>query len=1103
MDRDSSDTTIYATAFDPAEADAEEDDVKSYASRSEKVYEHAKIKAAKATGDHSHLTKNRSEVHEIKSREVIYQGYMVIKRRNKAGELKNRGHHYGQLRRRAGDFRSTFLFEFAKLPKQGASEEIKAFKENADWQRLVLCPYAREVGSKPSKIIDFADDYMFKIRGFDDDNVYEIWPKKPFYDIEPRTPRREKFYWLTHLKQACAEMEGALEGRSQQESLTNAEAVFAFEKDYFRHPLKPGTEKDEIDDQFERFKGTIEVSVYGTKKSGSGFRLSHDKRLLEVVVETLAGQTYAILRYRDDDTSPIIKGFIDLGTDAEKGEADWMASLADLVPTKGNIPPQPKRQAAVSKGAKGKFIKETKGKLTLIMPDRRNAGKLRQYVFTVPGTNTGLRFYNTVLMYAKDWKVKKLNAKSESIAARHVGAAALSQMSDLETALRNGKLGTAQTIIERLPTPEESDPEQFIPLSCRGGAIALSDCFPRMDWSILHPSMDDDFLVNLIKLTKAYIQEQIDITKRSSGQAFVAKLRSVVQSFNDGGFKTLLTAASAEMCKETSFAGLAEDLNRLAERATARCTVEFGAPTPKQRTGLLKAVYVDGHTVVEKFDDLMDSLKPFCAEANDVISKDPFRALEETGLNPKLLSLGWNFSSRTDIVQGVVTANSMEQAGHVVNLLMACDEHEKANSAHNDTVDDIQHTIGSGLAIVGVDSTLIGVPCFGGWRDVTIKFYFEADKNKHVCGIQIVHAAFSAAQQAPGYGAAYGAAMNAMELLSSTGRKVEDAVVPSPPPPPPPSNPVPPPAPLAPPKASTGGVSWAGVGARRKGAADKFVAATIHVGDAEQSAAGLAELMGYTGITLVQHVMMINPDNPMDAIIHEIGESGNEKDQENLLGLLTGTYENPEREDGEAHSQETINAQSKTIDELMQTREAKLAKLQPAHILALRLYTTTTYKSVNNPLRNKPEAIKPHPLAATTYFIDDGLKKLRRFAGTLPTRNNPQTFWRGIQDRRLTDEFLEQGGCEFACMSTTPLKEIAVDFATGNGSQKPLIFQIETKDFIDRGADISFLSVYPDEAEMLYPPLMLLTAIDNTVVEERIGKHHIAQVIRVQPRYPM
>lgn len=326
---------------------------------------------------------------------------------------------------------------------------------------------------------------------------------------------------------------------------------------------------------------------------------------------------------------------------------------------------------------------------------------------------------------------------------------------------------------------------------------------------------------------------------------------------------------------------------------------------------------------------------------------------------------------------------------------------------------------------------------------------------------------------------------------------------PPPPPPPSPSNPVTTPAPLVPPKASVGSVPWAGGGARRKGAADKFVAETIHVGDAEQSAAGLAELMGYTGITLVQHVMMINPDNPMDAIIHEIGESGNEEDQENLLGLLTGTYENPEREDGEAHSQETIIAQSKTIKELMQTREAQLAKLQPAHILALRLYTTTTYKRVNNPLRNKPEAIKPHPLAATTYFIDDGLKRLRRFAATLPTAYIHQTFWRGIQDRQLTEKFLEQGGCEFACMSTTALKEIAVDFATGNGSRKPLIFQIETSDFMDRGADISFLSVYPDEAEMLYPPLMLLKAMDKTVVEERIGEHHIAQVIRVQPRYPM
>lgn len=153
-------------------------------------------------------------------------------------------------------------------------------------------------------------------------------------------------------------------------------------------------------------------------------------------------------------------------------------------------------------------------------------------------------------------------------------------------------------------------------------------------------------------------------------------------------------------------------------------------------------------------------------------------------MNPKLLSLGWNFSSRTDIVHGVVTVNSMAQAGHVVNLLMACDKHVATTGDSEkifETEEGIQHTISTGgLAIVGIDSTLTGIPCLGGWRDVTIKFYFEADKNKHVCEIQVVHAAFAAAQQAPGYGAAYEAAMNAMELLSSTGRKVEHAVVPPP-----------------------------------------------------------------------------------------------------------------------------------------------------------------------------------------------------------------------------------------------------------------------------------------------------------------------------------
>ena len=58
-------------------------------------------------------------------------------------------------------------------------------------------------------------------------------------------------------------------------------------------------------------------------------------------------------------------------------------------------------------------------------------------------------------------------------------------------------------------------------------------------------------------------------------------------------------------------------------------------------------------------------------------------------------------------------------------------------------------------------------------------------------------------------------------------------------------------------------------------------------------------------------------------------------------------------------------------------------------------------------------------------------------------------------------------GCAFA-------QDVAVNFAL---SALPLIFKFETKDFTSRGADISFLSVYPHEKEALYPPLTYLRSV--------------------------
>ena len=65
---------------------------------------------------------------------------------------------------------------------------------------------------------------------------------------------------------------------------------------------------------------------------------------------------------------------------------------------------------------------------------------------------------------------------------------------------------------------------------------------------------------------------------------------------------------------------------------------------------------------------------------------------------------------------------------------------------------------------------------------------------------------------------------------------------------------------------------------------------------------------------------------------------------------------------------------------------------------------------------------------------------------------------------------------DFACVSTTALESVAVhNFAS---SALPLVFKVVTKNCLSRGADISFLSVYPTEQEALYPPLTYLRCLE-------------------------
>ena len=66
-------------------------------------------------------------------------------------------------------------------------------------------------------------------------------------------------------------------------------------------------------------------------------------------------------------------------------------------------------------------------------------------------------------------------------------------------------------------------------------------------------------------------------------------------------------------------------------------------------------------------------------------------------------------------------------------------------------------------------------------------------------------------------------------------------------------------------------------------------------------------------------------------------------------------------------------------------------------------------------------------------------------------------------------------------MSTTTDIATAVTYSV---SSESLIFRIVTKNKLQRGADLAWLSAFPTESEVLYPPLTYLQPTGRTQVIE-------------------
>merc|ERR1712060_599317 len=98
-----------------------------------------------------------------------------------------------------------------------------------------------------------------------------------------------------------------------------------------------------------------------------------------------------------------------------------------------------------------------------------------------------------------------------------------------------------------------------------------------------------------------------------------------------------------------------------------------------------------------------------------------------------------------------------------------------------------------------------------------------------------------------------------------------------------------------------------------------------------------------------------------------------------------------------------------------------------------------------------------------------------------------------------------QGGTEIAPMSATTDINVAAKFCVRGGQNTTsVLLSLKVTNFLNRGVELDWLSVYPQEAEVCYPPLTYLRPTGKRETIQFVGQEgqYKIQVIEVEPSIP-
>ena len=110
----------------------------------------------------------------------------------------------------------------------------------------------------------------------------------------------------------------------------------------------------------------------------------------------------------------------------------------------------------------------------------------------------------------------------------------------------------------------------------------------------------------------------------------------------------------------------------------------------------------------------------------------------------------------------------------------------------------------------------------------------------------------------------------------------------------------------------------------------------------------------------------------------------------------------------------------------------------------------------------------------------------------------PTILWRGMGNLRMPKAFQADGGTELAACSTT--RDISVALLYSRGAAESILLRIVARSFMQLGGDLQYLSAFPQEKELLFPPL---TFMQPTGRRAKI-RHgcQVLNVLEVEPQFP-